>query len=121
MGDSHSKRIHALVMGILEATEPGTSDHVAMEEERYAALVGLRDFMYERVYLHPTVTRELDKAKSILRLLWDALTGNEPLRRELVGAPADERAVADFLAGMTDAYAVSLHERLHIPNRWYHG
>jgi len=121
MGDSHSKRIHSLVMGILEATEPGSSEHVSMEEERYEALTGLRDFMYERVYLHPTVTRELGKAKAILGLLWDALMDGEPLRRELVGAAADERAVADFLAGMTDAYAVSLHERLYIPNRWYHG
>jgi len=121
MGETHSKRIHSLVMGVLEATEPGTSEHVSMEEERYAAMTGLRDFMYERVYLHPSVTRELGKARRILRLLWDALMEGEPLRRELVGAAADERAVADFLAGMTDAYAVSLHERLYIPHRWYHG
>lgn len=123
MGDSYSSRIHSLVMGVLEATEPSTSEHVSMEPSRYAAMNALRDFLWERVYLHPDVTRELEKAKSVLRLLWDALTGSRDLRRELVGEPVDDepRTVADFIAGMTDAYAVSLHERLFVPKRWYYG
>jgi dGTPase len=107
-------------MGILEATEPGSSEHVAMEQGRYEAMTRLRDFMYERVYLHPDVTRELTKAKGVLRLLWDALMESEELRRELIGEAGDERTVADFIAGMTDGYAVSLHERLYVPKRWYY-
>jgi dGTPase len=121
MGATHSERIHSLVMGVLEATEPGASEHVAMDPELYALMLELREFMFERVYLHPEVTRELSKAKAILRLLWDALMASEALRRELIGSPSgDERSVADFIAGMTDAYAVSLHERLYIPRKWYH-
>lgn len=124
LGGTHSERIGNLVQGVLVATEVGRAEHIAMEPGRYQAMNELRDFLYDRVYNHPEVKRELSKAKSILRLLWDALTGSEELRREIVGiapgAPEVERAVADFIAGMTDGYAVDLHNRLYVPRRWYH-
>ncbi len=124
MGRTHGERIHRLVLGILGSTEPGVSAHVAMDPDLYAAMNDLREFMYARVYLHPDVTREMDRARGILRRLWDALVGSEALRAEIMGPKALDqdvpRSVADFIAGMTDAYAVDLHDRLFVPRRWFH-
>ncbi len=124
LGSRHSERIASLVIGILDATTVGTARHVAMEPARYAAMNELREFLYERVYNHPDVKRELEKAKAILHLLFTSLMESPELRNELIGQRAgdadDLRAVADFIAGMTDAYAVSLHSRLYVPRRWYH-
>jgi dGTPase len=124
LGDTHSRRIGGLVKAVVEATEVGGAAHVAMSREHYDAMNELRTFLYDRVYNHPEVLAELRKARSILVRLWEALVESDELRGELISQRAedadDERAVADFIAGMTDAFAVDLHARLHIPKRWYH-
>ena len=73
-------------------------------------LNGLKDFLTRRVYLAASATAETARAQRMLRLLFDHFMDHpEALPPEVRGAPAGEppaRAVCDFLAGMTDRYAI---------------
>jgi dGTPase len=84
---------------------------------------GLRAFLWERMYRHYTVRRMRLKVSRIVQDLYDAFTTQYQLmpenwqrRLEEAGGPADPiahaRIVADYIAGMTDRYAIREHERL---------
>ena len=77
-------------------------------------LAGLRAFLYENVYRHPTVNRAREEAKALIRALFeryikDPQTLPEAWRDEGARRP---RAVCDYIAGMTDRYAAREYERL---------
>ncbi len=92
---------------------------VAFSDELERDQRALRAFLYERMYKHYKVNRMRSQAKRILKELF-ALFMAEPetlpdvWRRDAEQAPAERRArlVCDYLAGMTDAYAIELHRRL---------
>jgi dGTPase len=91
-----------------------------MSEAILDATVGLRSFLFEAVYENEIATAEFTKAAGILGGLWKKVR-QEP---EKYLDPATIRndgldvAAKDFLAGMTDRYAVSLYEQLFIPKPW---
>jgi dGTPase len=123
-GTTHRERIRAMVLDVVEATAATGLTTIAMSPERLAALVALRGFMYERVYENPVVHGELVKAEKILMELWEHFHAHEDEFRARYwprGVPPGEplwRGVADFLAGMTDRYAVRLYEDLFVPRPW---
>jgi dGTPase len=98
----------------------GFSD--AAREQNYA----LKTFLRERVYKHYKVRRMTAKARRVVRDLFDAFFNDPTLmpdehearaRLELVQGPAGRaRAVADYIAGMTDRYAILEHSRLFEPS-----
>jgi dGTPase len=98
----------------------GFSD--ATREQNYA----LKTFLRERVYKHYKVRRMTAKARRVVRDLFDAFFNDPTLmpdehearaRLELVQGPAGRaRAVADYIAGMTDRYAILEHSRLFEPS-----
>ncbi|NWG91168.1 MAG: deoxyguanosinetriphosphate triphosphohydrolase [Parvularculaceae bacterium] len=77
-------------------------------------LSGLRDFLHENVYRHHTVNRARSHAKRIVRALFDLFTSEpETLPPQWrTNATSPQRAVCDYIAGMTDRYAIKLHQRL---------
>jgi dGTPase len=84
------------------------------------ATLDLRGFLFEAVYENPRATAEFEKATGILGGLWDKLRASpdeflDPVTIESEGLDA---AARDFLAGMTDRYAVSLFEDLFVPRSW---
>ena len=86
------------------------------------ATLGLRDFLYERVYDLPEVHGDFIKAAKIIRELYLHFLRNEAeFEREageaFVHGPL-ERRVVDFLAGMTDRYAFRLYEKIFLPQPW---
>lgn len=124
LGDRPSQRIRRLIVAVIDATRRIDEARIEMEEEAHAALVRLRDFLYERVYDSPLVHGEFEKVEHILADLWQHWHQHEDEFRErhwLKGTRPDEgidRAVADFIAGMTDRYALRLYEELRLPKRW---
>jgi dGTPase len=86
----------------------------------------LKSFLRERVYKHYKVRRMTAKARRVVRDLFDAFFNDPTLmpdehearaRLELVRGPAGRaRAVADYIAGMTDRYAILEHSRLFDPS-----
>ena len=93
---------------------------VGFSEEVAAAKQELADFLQSRMYRHPQVARMGAKAERILADLWGAYAGDERLLpvRELDRAPGEpmERAIADYLAGMTDRFAMDEHRKLFDPH-----
>jgi dGTPase len=92
---------------------------IGFSSERQDELKGLKAFLFRSVYRHERVMRVMDRAEAIVRDLFQRYMddlGALPARRaeEVKGAPADERAgrIADYIAGMTDRYAIAEHKRL---------
>ena len=120
LGHSHSERINTLVMDMIDHTaETGT---LGMRLEVAAAMDELRKFMFARVYTNPVAKGEESKAKDIIRRLYEYYSKN-PMK-----LPADfipqldfdgmDRIVCDYIAGMTDRYAVYKFSELFIPATW---
>jgi dGTPase len=116
LGTTTSARINAMVTGLIEASRDG---RIAMTPDALEATTALRSFMYAEVYPCEAITHEIDKAKRLLRLMYDYLL-DHPTPESAAGDPGDplDRRTVDFLAGMTDPYALNLYERLFFPSGW---
>jgi dGTPase len=119
LGTTHSERIATMVIDIVEFCD-GRED-VDMSPSISAATDRLKEFLFERVYHNPGVrSGELAKAKRIVRDLFRAymddpalMQGKQELRETAV--PARAQAVSDYLAGMTDRYALSRFAAQFLP------
>lgn len=123
LGASHGERLATLVGDVIRATDLDAGGHVEMSPGVHEALIALREFLYRRVYENPAVNDELQKAQRILRELYAWLAADpERLRRRFEVAPrAGEsvaRAVTDFVAGMTDRFALEAWEAVVVPRPW---
>ena len=116
LGSDHSSRIETLVLDMVE-TSARTGD-IAMTDEVWDAMMELRSFLFAKVYRSPIVLAEVDKAKHLIRDLFDHFVehiGDVPVEYREISEGDDLRAVSDFIAGMTDRYAKGLYEALFIP------
>lgn len=120
LGNSHGKRINSMILDVVghSCDQP----KITMSEEFYRQFDALRDFMFERVYKNPVAKSEEEKAKRVIRELFayylnhtELLTGEYAKYLEQDGR---ERAVADYIAGMTDNYAISEYVRIFVPKSW---
>ena len=120
LGSSSSARIGAMVIDVVEQTLAVDLDSLCMSEPVLQALLDLRAFMFERVYENEAATAEFAKATGILGGLWEKvrLDPDRWLDRGTIEREGLDAAARDFLAGMTDRYAVRLFEELFIPRPW---
>jgi dGTPase len=115
LGSSGSKRIDTLVHDLVEESDRGGD--IAQSERVGSAMMRLRAFMFEHVYLGPTARAEHAKIERVLRGLFDwycdhpeaLATPEEPAEASL-----DERVV-DYLAGMTDRFAIRAWTERFVP------
>ncbi len=120
LGQSHSQRINTLVCdAILTSREAGM---VTLSPEVDKALRDLRGFMFERVYRNPVAKGEESKAKDMLKRLYEYYyTHPERLPEDFqpqMSFDGLERVVCDYIAGMTDNYAVDKFTEIFIPMGW---
>jgi dGTPase len=94
LGPTGSKRIDTLVHDLVESSE--AAGDVVQGEEVGAAMLSLRAFMFERVYLGPHTSKEHARAKDTVRQIFEHLAAR--------GDSADE--IVDYLSGMTDRFAL---------------
>jgi len=120
LGATHSARIGCMVKDVVLATRASGLVALAMTDPVLDALLDLRAFMYASVYENELQTAEFKKAAGILGGLWEKVRERpgEFLERRTVEAEGIDAAARDFLAGMTDRYAVALFEHLFIPKPW---
>lgn len=120
LGVTHSARIGCMVKDVVLASRAAGMAALAMSDPVLDALLDLRAFMYAAVYENDVQTAEFKKAAGILAGLWDKLRErpDEFLERRTIEAEGLDAAARDFLAGMTDRYAVALYEHLFIPKPW---
>jgi dGTPase len=120
LGTSASERIGRMVTDVVLQTLHGGMTEIRMSDHILQATVGLRSFLFEAVYENETATAEFKKAAGILGGLWERVR-QEPekfLEARTIEKEGLDAAARDFLAGMTDRYAVNLYEELFIPKPW---
>jgi dGTPase len=120
LGASSSERIGRMVTDVVVQSLEGGLTEIRMSEPILEATVGLRSFLFEAVYENDNATGEFKKAGGILGGLWEKVRERpeEFLDRRTIEEEGLDAAVRDFLAGMTDRYAVNLFEQLFIPKSW---
>jgi dGTPase len=111
LGDTGSARIETLVRDLLERSEE--AGDIVQGEEAGGAMLRLREFMFERVYLSPDAQREKPRIERMLRALFDHLVAEPP--PPAVPGASDAERVIDYLAGMTDRYAIRAFSDLSVP------
>ena len=116
LGQSPSERIDSMVIGLIEASQEG---EVGILEEVREAINALRDFLYTELYPSESINVKIRKASKLLQELYGYLMEQpDDLVPEIVPGDPLDRRVVDFLAGMTDHYALRLYEDLFFPESW---
>ncbi|MCZ7587914.1 MAG: deoxyguanosinetriphosphate triphosphohydrolase [Gaiella sp.] len=103
LGETGSKRIDTLVHDLVESSE--AAGDIVQGGEVGEAMLSLRSFMFERVYLGPQVLPEHERAQRVVRAIFDTLV-DEPERLPPGEGELSNRAT-DYLAGMTDRFALA--------------
>ena len=118
LGNSKSQRITSLVNSLLENTE---GDILRMDEKTYEMYTKLHTFMYQRVYLNDYAKREEKKVPNLIETLFDhfkKIDNLPPYLQVIAEEDGPEKAAGDYIAGMTDRYAVEFYENLFVPKAW---
>lgn len=122
LGQTHSQRINTLVRDVVATTRKNLDEGLAeagMSEAVGEALRGLRSFMFETVYLGEAQNRERDKAIFIVTSLFRYYLAHEEalpeFHRRIAREEGLERAVGDYIAGMTDEFATLTFQETFIP------
>lgn len=121
LGERHSKRIDTMVRDFVSTSMVTDLERLGMSDDVLEAVENLRAFLYERVYEGEETKREFRKAKKILLDLYDYyLEHPEEVFRDIppVEGEDEKRRVCDFIAGMTDRFAILTYERLFMPLQW---
>lgn len=122
LGNTSSERINTMIIGIVKKSYG--KPIVEMEKEIYEATMELRQYMFKTVYLDPVVKSEEVKIKRLLTELYKYYM--EDLRRIPRNhlslyegrVHSDEDIVSDYIAGMTDTYAMKQIKNIFIPKGW---
>ena len=120
LGIAHSQRINTLVCdAIYTSREAGT---VCLSPDVDQALKNLRAFMFEKVYRNPVAKSQESTAKDLLCRLFEYYVNHpEALPEDFqpqMSFDGLERTVADYIAGMTDNYAIDKYTEIFIPAGW---
>jgi dGTPase len=120
LGRTSSERIGRMVTDVVLQTLAGGLADVRMSDPMLEATVGLRSFLFEAVYENQIATAEFRKAAGVLGGLWDKIRERPAdfLDSRTIEAEGLDAAARDFLAGMTDRFAVNLYEQLFVPKPW---
>lgn len=120
LGKTHGNRINNMILNIIE----NSSDYsgIRMSDEFQQATDALRDFMFRNVYVNSVAKKEEGKAKEIIRGLYlyireNTSLLNEEFRERLEDTDVD-RVVCDYIAGMTDRFAVKKFCDIFVPASW---
>ncbi len=116
LGDWHASRIDRMVEDVVRASLESRLDKIALSRQIEAAIVELRNFLYERVYFNPGSREELEKTEKILTDLYRYVLKNpDDFIKTYPEGDSLEKRAGDFIAGMTDRYALRLYEKLFFP------
>jgi dGTPase len=118
-GQTHNQRITKMVTDIIENS--CEKDKISMSSECWDMMNELRSWLFKNVYIDSLAKTEEGKAKKLLRELFDHYTGMlESYEDNVYSAEVIRRTVADYIAGMTDRYALQRYKELFIPKPMYY-
>ena len=119
IGERHSIRINAIITNVLENSGGG---ELKMSPDMAEAVETFRNFMFDAVYRNPIAKGEESKVLDILAGIWKYYVNHAELLpgeyHEIAESEGLERAVCDYISGMTDGYAISQYTDIYIPSSW---
>ncbi len=122
LGRRHSCRIDRMIRDLIAASTAVNCGEIRLSAEMDETIRGLRRWLFDNVYQAESVQRQFDKAARLLRDLFLFFLENENVfigySGERTTDDSLETAVADFIAGMTDRYALALYQELFFPQSW---
>ena len=122
LGQTHGERIETMVSSVVRASRALELERIAMEQEVYEATEELRDFLFDNVYTNPEAKGEEGKACDMLEHMYGFFMDHpDMIAKELYPIIEEEgrqRAVVDYISGMTDRYAINKYKQLFIPRVW---
>ncbi len=124
LGNSLRERLNICIHDVI--SESKNQHEISMSEEVWNAFMELRTFMNEHVYSHSEAKMEEGKAEHMVQELYSYYVSNPdklpPEFKKIAESEelnySKERAACDYVAGMTDQYAIAIYENLMIPKRW---
>ena len=120
LGQTHGQRIDTLVWDMVQTSREAGAIYLSPEVEK--ALDQLRSFMFENVYRNPVAKGQESKAKVMLQKMFEYYVNHpEALPEDFhpqLSFEGMERTVCDYIAGMTDNYAVDKYTEIFIPTGW---
>ncbi len=120
-GDSHSERIGTMVKDLIFKTIDNGGERLTMSPDILEGIVELRSFLYENVYETNKVHDDFIKAMKLIRELYDDFLNKDDNWEKVIDYDENtprEQMVCDFIAGMTDRYALDLYTNIFLPKPW---
>lgn len=118
LGDTKTKRITALIASVIEHGDTC----IDFEPEIRNAHDNLRAFMFEKVYTNPNAKHEETKAVALIEKLYAYFKEHPKMMpdeyQSIISESDTDRAVCDYISGMSDSYAVDLYTELFVPKSW---
>lgn len=122
LGETTRMRLNTMIHNVI--INSMDKPYIMMSKEIEKATAGLRKFMFEHVYFNPIAKSEETKAMEMIKNLYEYYICHmdklpeKYLQRIAEGKSTKEQNVCDFIAGMTDAYAVKKFQKFFIPESW---
>ena len=120
LGHTKSERITTMINDLVTHSSDG---QICFSPEVDAAYAVLKDFMYATVYVDREAKREEKKVDKLISELYDRLSSEPALMpnfyMQIAYNEGVDRAVTDYISGMSDEFATRLFEELFIPQKWH--
>ena len=119
LGETRRERINTMVRDIIFTTKKYDYDYIRMSKPIYEATVELRDFLKKYVYKQEEHEAEKTKIMKILKdLYFYIMESPDEYIEKFPKEDGVQKRVIDFIAGMTDRFAINLYEKLFVPRPW---
>ena len=119
LGETKSQRITTMINSILANSD----GDVKVGAEENEAFLALRDFMYATVYVDKTAKREEQKVEKVIAELYERMLEDPGLLPDgflqIAYQEGADRAVTDYISGMSDEFAIHMFEDLFVPKKWH--
>lgn len=120
LGNTHSKRINTMIISVIKNTL--ATGNIGMTQETWEATLALRQYMFKNVYIGSEAKAEEKKAMKCIKDLYEYFMNNpEKMPQEYVERIptwGEETSVCDYIAGMTDRYAIAEYMKIFVPSAW---
>lgn len=116
LGETHSSRIDAMIRAVINASID--KPHISMLEPFYSKMIKLREFMFDNVYIDSAAKKEEEKATQIIEALYNHYVKHPEEIKDYQDCGDIHRTVCDYIAGMSDSFAIKTYKDLYVPKAW---
>lgn len=115
---SHSDRLSLFVSEVIEHSLANQLSEIGATSETVTLAVDTREFLFQAVYKNEVTSREFAKVEKLLREIWDHVRERPDRYILLREGESTDAQVTDFVAGMTDRFALAFHAEVFTPKPW---